>query len=183
MSLIIRQAMLEDEIVIIDIVRQYWRDNKNEFGISEQFFGRYSNEDQLEKFREYYTDTKFEAQRKNDRTFIACDNKQKMIGFIQGGLSLDNEDYDCEIYSLFILVDDKLDKIRQSLFDELIIEFKKQGFKNVHVEIRTNDVNRDFYFRQQAKFVTSINNMTDPPFQTEDYGWNDIEAIKYVQLN
>ena len=93
---------------------------------------------------------------------------------MSGGLSLDNEDYDGEIYTLFTTETDTDLRIRNKLFTAIIYHLKYIDCKSVHVEITTNDLNKDFYIDNGAEFITAIENMKNPPYTTLDFGWTDI---------
>jgi len=121
----------------------------------------------------------FTEMRKSEINLLAF-NKNKKIGSISGGLAIDQDEFDCEIYSLVSEINDETDLIKTELFDLLIAEFKNADFKSVCVEFYNDAEIKNFYLNKEPEFVEEIINYGHKQRISEVYGWNNIAKIKNV---
>ena len=174
----IRKATLDDILTTSRLVEKNASDNLPIIGLTEPYLSYFFTDNYRTQAKGLFLNAKETANRVNDITFVVTDVTNNIIGYTSGGSSLDNYDYDGEIYTIFTLVDDNDCRIRQLLFQSLVSELKNTDCKSIHVEITTDDLNKNFYIDNGAKFITEIINMINPPYKTLDLGWTDIEEIK-----
>ena len=177
-TMIINNATSHDVFTIIETVKNYAKEKKIIFGLTEPYLSYFLSDNFKTQVNEIFLNPKDAIQREDDIILIAKNDIGKIVGYISGGYSLDNDDYDGEVYLLFTFLEDKDQRIRDSLFYAFLAEIKKLNCKSVHVEITKNDLNISFYLDKEAEFITEITNMTKPPYKTNDYGWSDIHSIK-----
>ncbi|SRX76511.1 hypothetical protein AEQU3_03511 [Aequorivita antarctica] len=116
--------------------------------------------------------------RKCEINLLAFDNNNKKIGSIYGGISIDQDNYDGEIYSLNCTEYDKKDLIKTELFSRIIEEFKNSDIKSVCVEFNKDAEIKAFYLKKEPEFIEEITNYEYTKRISEVYGWKDIAEIK-----
>ena len=116
--------------------------------------------------------------RKSEINLLAFDNKNKKIGSIYGGISIDQDNYDGEIYSLNCAENDKADSIKTELFNKIIDEFKNSEFISVCVEFYKDAEIKSFYLNKEPEFIEEITNYGNTKRTSEVYGWKNIAEIK-----
>jgi Mor family transcriptional regulator len=134
--------------------------------------------DFLKHWRKHIFQKGFTEMRKCEITLLAFDNKNKKIGAIYGGLSIDQDNYDGEIYSLNCEENDKTDSIKTELFNKIIEEFKISDFKSVCVEFYKDAGIKSFYLKKEPEFIEEIINYEKTKRISEVYGWKNITEIK-----
>ena len=139
--------------------------------------------DFLKYWRKHIFQTGFTEMRKCEINLLAFDNKNKKIGSIYGGISIDQDNYDGEIYSLNCTENDKTDLLKTELFNKIIEEFKKTGIKSVCVEFYKNAEIKDFYLKNEPEFIEEITNYGYVKRISEVYGWKNIAEIKTTANN
>lgn len=174
----IRKATLDDIIATTKLVEKHALKNLPIIGLTEPYQSYFYTDNYRTQVKGLFLNGNETKNRNNDIIYVATDTLENIVGYVSGGFSLDNEDYDGEIYTIFTLTSDKDFEIRTLLFKNIVDDLKKMNCKSIHVEITTDDLNKDFYIDQGAKFITEITNMTKPPYTTLDYGWDDIKAIQ-----
>ena len=174
----IKKATLDDILTTTKLVERQVLNSLPIVGLTEPYLSYFYTDNYRTQVKGLFLNTKETTNRNNDIIYIATDDLENIVGYVSGGFSLDNDDYDGEIYAIFTLVDDKDFEIRNLLFKSIVSDLRKINCKSIHVEVTTDDLNKDFYIDKGAKFITEITNMTKPPYITIDYGWNDIAEIK-----
>ena len=134
--------------------------------------------DFLKHWRKHIFEKGFTEMRKCEIYLLAFDNKNKKIGSICGGLSIDQDNYDGEIYFLNCTENDKSDSIKTELFNEIIEEFKKSDMKSVCVEFYKDAGIKSFYLKKESEFIEEITNYGYIKRISEVYGWKNIMEIK-----
>ena len=173
-----RKATLDDIIATTKLVEKHDLNNLPIVGLSEPYRSYFYTDNYRTQVKGLFLNGNETKNRNNDIIYVATDTLEKIVGYASGGFSLDNDDYDGEIYTIFALTSDKDFEIRNLLFKKIIVDLTKMNFGSLHVEITADDLNKDFYIDKGAKFITEITNMTKPPYKTLDFGWTDIEYIK-----
>jgi hypothetical protein len=174
----IRKATLDDILATTRLVEKKVSDNLPIVGLTEPYLSYFYTNNYKTQVKGLFLNANETANRNSDIIFIVTDDTDNIIGYTSGGFSLDNCDYDGEVYTLFTFVDDNDFRLRQLLFQSIVSELKNIDCKSIHVEITADDLNKDFYIDNGAKFITGITNMTKPSYKTLDFGWTDIEEIK-----
>ncbi|WP_452221937.1 hypothetical protein [Lacinutrix salivirga] len=134
--------------------------------------------DFIKYWRKHIFQKGFTEMRKSEINLLALDNKNKKIGAIYGGISIDQDNYDGEIYSLNCAKNDKTDYIKTELFNRIIEEFKNDGIKSVCVEFYKNAEIKDFYLKKEPEFIEEITNYGNTKRISEVYCWKNIAEIK-----
>lgn len=134
--------------------------------------------DFLKYWRKHVFEKGFTEMRKCEITLLAFDKKNKRIGSIYGGLPIDQDNYDGEIYSLNSTENDKTDSIKTELFNKIIEEFKISDFKSVCVEFYKDTEIKSFYLKKEPEFIEEIINYDKTKRISEVYGWKNIAEIK-----
>ncbi|MER3329235.1 MAG: hypothetical protein RIF34_06610 [Candidatus Kapaibacterium sp.] len=132
-------------------------------GLTEPYLSYFYTDNYRTQVKGLFLNINETKNRHNDIIYVATDNLENIVGYVSGGFSLDNEDYDGEIYTIFTLNEDKNFEIRNLLFKNIVDDLRKINCKSIHVEISLDDLNKDFYLDKGAKFITEITNMTKPP--------------------
>ena len=174
----IKKATLDDILTTTKLVEKHALNNLSIIGLTEPYLSYFYTDNYRTQVKGLFLNAKGTTNRNNDIIYVATDNLENIVGYISGGYSLDNDDFDGEIYTFFTLTDDKDFHIRNLLFKTIVAELKNVDCKSIHVEITADDTNKDFYIDQGAIFITEISNMTEPPYTTFDFGWTDINKIK-----
>lgn len=174
----IRKATLDDILTTTKLVEKLALNNLSIIGLTEPYLSYFYTDNYRTQVKGLFLNAKETTNRNNDIIYVATDNLENIVGYISGGYSLDNDDFDGEIYTLFTLTDDNDFRIRNLLFKTIMVELKNVDCKSIHVEITADDTNKDFYIDKGATFITEISNMTKPPYTTFDFGWTDINKIK-----
>ena len=174
----IRKATFDEIITTTKLVEKYALNNLPIVGLTEPYLGYFYSDNYRNQVKGLFLNGIETKNRNNDIIYVATDTLGKIVGYASGGFSLDNDDYDGEIYTIFALTTDTDYEIRNLLFNNLIDDLTKMNCRSLHVEITANDMNKDFYIDKGANFITEITNMTKPPYKTLDYGWTEIEDIK-----
>lgn len=174
----IRKATWDDVVTTAKLVEKNALNNLPIVGLTEPYLSYFYTENYRNQVKGLFLNSNETKSRNNDIICVATDALGKIVGYASGGFSLDNDDYDGEIYSIFALTSDKDFEIRNLLFNNLIEDLTKVNCRSLHVEITADDLNKDFYIDKGAKFITEITNMTKPPYKTLDYGWTEIDDIK-----
>lgn len=172
-----KKATLDDIIKTTILVEKHALNNLPIIGLTEPYLSYFYTDNYRTQVKGLFLNSKETKNRNNDIIYVSIDKLGNIIGYVSGGFSLDNDDYDGEIYIIFTLTEDTDFKIRNLLFANIVDDLRKIGCKNFHVEITKDDLNKDFYIDKGAKLITEITNMTKPPYTTLDYGWTDIEEI------
>lgn len=166
-----KKATLDDILAMTKLVEKHASNNLPIVGLTEPYLSYFYTDNYRSQVKGLFLNSNEIKNRHNDIIYVAIDTFEKIIGYVSGGFSLDNDDYEGEIYTLFVLTEDKNFELRNLLFKNIIDEFRKINYKSFHVEITTDDQNKDFYIDKGAIFITEITNMTKPPYKTIDYGW------------
>lgn len=172
------KATVDDILETIKLVEKYALNSLPIVGLTEPYLSYFYTNNYRTQVKGLFLNTKETTNRNRDIIYIATDDLENIVGYVSGGFSLDNEDYDGEIYTLFTFVSDKEFRLRDLLFKSIVSDLKNTDCKSIHVEITTDDLNKDFYIDKGAEFITEINNMTKPPYKSFDYGWTNIKEIK-----
>ena len=174
----LRKATLDDILTTTKLVEKHALNSLPIIGLTEPYLSYFYNDNYRTQVKGLFLNGKETSNRNNDTINVATDDLGNIVGYVSGGFSLDNDDYDGEIYTIFTLVDDEDFELRNQLFKSIVIDLIKVNCKSIHVEITKDDLNKDFYIDKGAKFITEITNMTKLPYTTIDYGWTDIEKIQ-----
>ena len=173
-----RKATLDDIIKTTKLVEKHALKNLPILGLTEPYLSYFYTDNYRNQVKGIFLNGNETKNRDNDIIFIVVDTSGDIVGYVSGGSSLDNYDYDGEIYTIFVLTEDKDFEIRNLLFKTIVDELRKIECNSFHVEITIDDPNKDFYIYKGAKFITEIKNMTNPPYTSIDYGWSDINALE-----
>ena len=174
----LRKATLDDILTTTKLVERQVFNSLPIIGLTEPYLSYFHTDNYRTQVKGLFLNAKETTNRNNDIIYVATDDLDNILGYVSGGYSLDNDEYDGEIYTIFTLVDDKNLEIRNLLFKSIVTDIIKTNCKSIHVEITADDLNKDFYINKGAKFITEITNMTKPPYTTIDLGWTEIEEIK-----
>ncbi len=174
----IRKATFEDVLATTKLVEKHALNNLPIIGLTEPYQSYFYTDKYRTQVKGLFLNGNETKNRNNDIIYVATDTLENIVGYVSGGFSLDNDDYDGEIYTVFALTTDKDFEVRNLLFKNIVDDLRKMNCKSIHVEITADDLNKDFYIDKGAKFITEITNMTKPPYTTLDFGWTDIEEIK-----
>lgn len=174
----IRKATVDDILTTSKLVEKHALNNLPVIGLTEPYLSYFYTDNYRTQVKGLFLNAKETTNRNNDIIYVATDNLDKIVGYVSGGYSLDNDDYDGEIYTLFSLAEDNNSEIRNLLLKNIVAGLVNIDCKSIHVEITANDINMDYYVDKGAKFITEITNMTKPPYTTFDFGWTDIKEIR-----
>jgi len=175
MNITIQKATLYDILTTADKVEAYVSSKKAITGLTEPYLSYFYSSEKKNSLKERFVNLKEVIDLEDEFFYIAISDGQ-IVGFACGGPTIDNYDFDSEIYLLFTFIEDLNFQVRDLLFDKLVESFKILNSKNMHVEIAKDDLNKSFYIRKGGQFITEITNMTRPPYTTIDFGWTDIKA-------
>lgn len=173
-----RKATFDDIMTTTKLVEKHALKNLPIIGLTEPYLSYFYTENYGNQVKGLFLNGNETKNRNNDINFIVTNTSGDIVGYVSGGFSLDNYDFDGEIYTIFVLTEDKDLEIRNLLFKTIVDELKKIECNNFHVELTMDDPNKDFYISKGAEFITEIKNMTKPPYTTLDYGWTDINTIE-----
>lgn len=170
-----KKATFNEIITTTKLVEKHVLNDLPIVGLTEPYLSYFYTDNYRKQVKGLFLNGNETKNRNNDIIYVATDTFGKIVGYASGGFSLDNDDYDGEIYTIFALTSDKDLEIRNLLFENLIEDLIKMNCRSLHVEITADDLNKGFYIDKGAKFITEITNMTKPPYKTLDYGWTKIE--------
>ena len=174
----IKKATFDEIIATTKLVEKHALNNLPIVGLTEPYRSYFYTENYRTQVKGLFLNGNETKNRNNDIIFVATNALGNIVGYASGGFSLDNDDYDGEIYTIFALTSDKDFEVRNLLFKKVIEDLIKMNCRSLHVEITADDLNKDFYIDKGATFITEITNMTMPSYKSLDYGWTDIENIK-----
>ena len=167
----IRKATLEDVEGIAKVHINSWKSTYKGI-IPDDFLGKLNIESGIKRWRE-----RLENPSEKYRILIAEDDKQQIIGFIDGGNNRGESDtYDAELYSFYLLEEVQKQGIGREMLRAFAEELKNEGFFNLIVWVLKDNPARTFYENMGEKYLES-KCLEELSVEEVSYGWKDIQVL------
>ena len=112
---------------------------------------------------------------------LAEDNKQQIIGFIDGGQNREETDkYDAELYSFYLLEEVQKQGIGREMLKGFTEELRNTGFSNMIVWVLKDNPSRTFYEKMGGIYL-STKCLEELSVEEVSYGWNDIKLLSFKE--
>lgn len=120
-----------------------------------------------------------------DPVFVAEDYNGKIVGFSTGGKKRTKgfEDYDGELYAIYILDNYQGKGIGKALLKQIIIELQENKLNSMIVLVLEQNSSKNFYEHMGGSKIGSINTKIADKELTENiYGWESLENMQHEYL-
>ncbi|HLG26659.1 MAG TPA: GNAT family N-acetyltransferase [Paenisporosarcina sp.] len=167
----IRKAALEDVEGIAKVHINSWRSTYKGI-ISDDFLKKLNIESGIKRWR-----GRLGNPSEKYRILIVEDDKQQIIGFIDGGKNRGGEDkYDAELYSFYLLEEVQKQGIGREMLRAFAEELKNEGFFNMIVWVLKDNPARTFYEIMGGKYLDA-KCLEELSVEEVSYGWKDLRVL------
>ncbi|WP_217586062.1 GNAT family N-acetyltransferase [Lentibacillus saliphilus] len=168
----IRKAVYEDAEEIANIHVQSWKSTYAEL-LDEKDLSNMTYEN-----RKILWETILQVQKANQCTLV-IENGTQVVGFISGGPERTKRfDYDCEIYTIYLLDAFQKQGLGARLLKAFAEEMKRLEFGSLLVWILKQNPSSRFYERYQAQPVgEEATTIGEGTYQETAYGWTSIDNL------
>lgn len=167
----VRKVALEDVEGIAKVHINSWKSTYKGI-ISDDFLGKLNNESGIKRWRE-----RLENPSEKYRILIAEEDKQQIIGFIDGGKNRGESDkYEAELYSFYLLRDVQKQGIGREMLRAFAEELKNEGFFNMIVWVLKDNPARTFY-ETMGRMYLDAKCIEELSVEEVSYGWKDLQVL------
>lgn len=167
----IRKAALEDAEGIAKVHINSWRSTYKGI-ISDDFLNKLNIESGIERWK-----GRLKNPSEKYRILIAENDKQQIIGFIDGGQNRGETDkYDGELYSFYLLEEVQKQGIGREMLRAFAEEQKNNGFFNMIVWVLKDNPARIFYEKMGGIYLEA-KCLEELSVEEVSYGWKDIRLL------
>ena len=169
----IRPAIVEDAQGIAEVHIHSWRETYQGI-VDPAFLERMSVSKRAQKWEEG-----LRKQQESRLTYVAENEKGKIVGFISGGRGRDKDiPYSGELYAIYILQSDQRKKLGQGLLTQLVDFLKLQGHNSMYVEVLKDNPFKSFYKKYGASlFKTDTYEIGNKTHELEIYVWEKLDSM------
>lgn len=169
----IRQATLDDVSAIAHIVVDSWRTTYAGI-VPDSYLANLSYEARENQFRHILSSTEIRS-----IVYVAVDDPGKVIGFANGGQSLENNpDYTAQLYTIYLPKDQQGAGVGGLLIRAVAKWLLETGYDSMLVWVLKDNPARGFYEHLGGQYITEkgieIGGVTLPEIA---YGWPDLRTL------
>lgn len=169
----IRKASLEDAEAIAHVHIESWHETYSELIPEEVLKAMTDYERRLKMWKRVLAN-------ESHSTFVALDEAEKVIGFINGGRPNDDapEGYDAELYTIYMLRCQHGKGLGRELMAALAKDLHEKGFKALYLWVFPNNPTRLFYEHLGGVALLDKSfEMAGETLSERAYGWPDIRSL------
>ncbi len=113
-------------------------------------------------------------------TFLVCDSKQNVLGFVSGGEERTRElGYDGELYAIYLPLEQQRQGLGTRLVRRLVTELIALGFRSMLVWVLDENPSRKFYEVLGGKRIKEQTiERGGEAFVETAYGWDDLHRLE-----
>lgn len=168
--MLIRKAVIEDASQVALVHTESWRTTYRGI-ITDDFLNSLSIEKRAEVWQKV-----IEA---NTQILFVAEENETIVGFSCAGRSREQNNYDSELYAIYVLKEFQGKQIGKQLVRETAKELLARGFRSMFVCVLAENDYRRFYEKLGGRlFATKEIEIASRQLIENLYGWADFDLLK-----